>query len=308
MRQVTTLERLFRYKAQANGQIIAAMRLFDDAFPAKEIATQALAHTYVVDRIFAANLTGAEHGFTSANTNQTPALEELSEAIKTSDQWYIDYTSHLENGQLAETIDFMFTDGAPGRMSREEMLLHVAIHGAYHRGQVGWIMMENSVVPPADGFTGYLHDAEASTRRRSNAPGDAIENNLPGPPSNAVPLAGQKLSEMTAAQGKATSRLDAWTERMRAAVDADCNLGKTLKFNLKGEGFIYVDGASVTNEDKPADLTLTVNIDDLGAISQGKLSPMTAVMTGRLGLSNMGVATGLRDKLQALLARMRPAS
>jgi putative sterol carrier protein len=56
---------------------------------------------------------------------------------------------------------------------------------------------------------------------------------------------------------------------------------------LKGEGFIYIDSDSVTNEDKPADLTPTVTIDDLRAMGRGKLSPTTAVMTGRLGLSDM---------------------
>ena len=95
MDQVSTLERLFRYKAHSNKQILAAMRLFDDAAPAKEIAIRVLSHTYVVDRIFAANLTGTEHGYTSANTSDAPSLEELSAAIKTSDQWYIDYVSRL---------------------------------------------------------------------------------------------------------------------------------------------------------------------------------------------------------------------
>jgi putative sterol carrier protein len=66
------------------------------------------------------------------------------------------------------------------------------------------------------------------------------------------------------------SRLDAFTEGMRAAVGANSALGKTLKFNLKGEGFIYINSDSVTNEDKPADLTLTVTIDDLSAIGQGQ--------------------------------------
>jgi len=47
---------------------------------------------------------------------------------------------------------------------------------------------------------------------------------------------------------------------------------KRLKFDLKGEGFIYIDGGSVTNEDKAADLTLTLTIDDLKAISPGKLA------------------------------------
>lgn len=167
MDQVSTLERAFSYKAKANGEILAAMRQFDDSSPAKEIAIRVLNHTYAVDRIFAANLRRAEHGYTSPNPGQAPSLEELSEAIKTSDQWYIDYVSHLDEAQLAERIDFTFTDGLPGRMSREEMLMHVMIHGEGHRGQIGLIMMQNSIMPPGDGFTSFLHKTEASTRRRS---------------------------------------------------------------------------------------------------------------------------------------------
>jgi uncharacterized damage-inducible protein DinB len=93
-------------------------------------------------------------------------LEELSAAIKTSDQWYIDYVSGVDQPQLAERIDFTFTDGLRGRMSREEMLMHVTVHGEYHRGQISLIMMQNSITPPSDGFTSYLHKTEASTRRR----------------------------------------------------------------------------------------------------------------------------------------------
>ena len=104
------------------------------------------------------------------------------------------------------------------------------------------------------------------------------------------------------------SRLDELTQSMKAAVSANSALGKTLKFNLKGEGFIYIDGGSVTNEDKPADLTLTLTIDDLKAISQGQLAPMTAVMSGRLSLSDMGVAASLQGKMQALFSKMQPAS
>jgi len=166
MDQVSTLERVFRYKAKANNEILAAMRQFDDAAPAKEIAIRVLSHTFVVDRIFAANLTGAEHGYTSPNTSQAPSLEELSVAIQSNDQWYIDYVSFLGEAHLAERIDFTFTDGLLGRMSREEMLMHVTVHGEYHRGQISLIMMENSITPPRDGFTSFLHKTEASSRRR----------------------------------------------------------------------------------------------------------------------------------------------
>jgi uncharacterized damage-inducible protein DinB/putative sterol carrier protein len=308
MDQVSTLERLFRYKANSNKEILAAMRLFDDASPAKEIAIRVLSHTYVVDRIFAANLTGTEHGYTLANTSQAPSLEELSATIKTSDQWYIDYVSLLDEAQMAERIDFTFTDGEPGRMSREEMLWHVAIHGAGHRGQVGWIMTENSITPPADRFTSYLHKAEASTRRRPGASSDTVDGDFAGGRPNNLQPAQQVVDETAAQEGKAMSPLDELTQRMKRAVGADSGLGKTLKFNLKGEGFIYIDGGSVTNEDKPAGLTLTLTIEDLKAISQGKLAPMTAIMSGRLSLSDMGVAANLQGKMQALFSKMQAAS
>jgi uncharacterized damage-inducible protein DinB len=169
MIQVSTLERLFGYKAKANGEFLAAMRQFDDASPAKEIAIRVLSHTYAVDQIFAANLTRAQHGYSSPNPIQPPSLEELSAATNKSDQWYIDYVSQLDEARLAEQIDFMFTDGDPGRMSREEMLMHLVLHGGSHRGQIGLLMIQNSITPPADRFTTYLHKAEAASRRRAGS-------------------------------------------------------------------------------------------------------------------------------------------
>jgi putative sterol carrier protein/uncharacterized damage-inducible protein DinB len=251
-------------------------------------------------------LTGTEHGYTSPNTSQAPSLEELSAAINASDQWYINYVSLLNETQLAEKIDFSFTDGEPGRMSREEMLMHVVIHGAGHHGQIGLMMMQNSITPPADRFTSYLHKAEASDRRRSAESSDTVESHPDQKRLNAR-LAKQGPIEISA-NGGTMSRLDELTESFRAAVGADSGLGKTMKFDLKGDGFIYIDGGSVTNEDNPADLTLTLAIDDLKAMSRGKLAPITALMSGRLKLSDMGVAANLQGKMHALFSRMQAAS
>jgi uncharacterized damage-inducible protein DinB len=88
-----------------------------------------------------------------------PRLEDLSADIRTSDREYVDYVAALDRDQLADRIDFAFTDGAQGRMSREEMLMHVITHGVGHRGQVSAVMLLNSVAPPKDGFTTYLHIA-----------------------------------------------------------------------------------------------------------------------------------------------------
>jgi putative sterol carrier protein len=94
------------------------------------------------------------------------------------------------------------------------------------------------------------------------------------------------------------------TDRIKTAVGADSGLGKTLKFNLKGDGFIFIDGGTVTNDDSPADLTITISSADLEAMGAGKLDAMTAVMTGRMQLSDMGLAMALQSKMQTLFSKM----
>jgi uncharacterized damage-inducible protein DinB len=129
-----TLQRLFRYKAWANDELLTALAKLGGDSPITGLAVKALSHSYVVDRIFAAHLRRKAHAYTSANLNEMPALDDLSEDIGKSDREYIHYVSSLDRDQLAERIDFAFTDGAPGRMSREEMLMHVITHGMGHRG------------------------------------------------------------------------------------------------------------------------------------------------------------------------------
>jgi len=164
-----TLQRLFQYKAWANDELLNALAKLGSESPVTNLAIKALSHSHVVDRIFAAHMKHEMHGYNSANLREMPALDDLAADIRASDQDYIDYVSALDNRQLAENIRFTFTDGAPGYMSREEMLMHVITHGVGHRGQVSALMLLNSLPPAADGFTTYLHQAEAPSRRRAAA-------------------------------------------------------------------------------------------------------------------------------------------
>lgn len=163
------LQHLFRYKAWANDQLLTSLARLDNASPITGLAIKALSHSYIVDRIFAAHLRRTAHAYTSANAIDMPTLEALSADIRNNDEEYINYVSALDRDALAEGIDFTFTDGAPGRMSREEMLMHVITHGIGHRGQVSAVMLLHAASPAKDGFTTYLHEAEAPSRRRAAA-------------------------------------------------------------------------------------------------------------------------------------------
>lgn len=93
------------------------------------------------------------------------------------------------------------------------------------------------------------------------------------------------------------------TERIRQAAASGDSLGRTVKLDLKGEGIIHVDGASVTNDDLAADLIVSVSRTDLERLGKGELDPTRALITGRLRLSDIGLAFSLQPRIQALFER-----
>jgi putative sterol carrier protein len=89
------------------------------------------------------------------------------------------------------------------------------------------------------------------------------------------------------------------TTRLRAALKSGDGLGKSLKIDFKGEGFVHVDGTVVTNADAPADCTVLVSLGDLAAMAKGELDPMSAMMRGRLKIKgDMSVAMKLQSMLR----------
>ena len=79
-------------------------------------------------------------------------------------------------------------------------------------------------------------------------------------------------------------------------------LENTLKFDF-GDGQLFIDGTGEKNvvsmEDKDADCTVTVSMENFKALISGQLNPMNAVFTGKVKISgNMGVAM----KLQSLFS------
>ena len=96
--------------------------------------------------------------------------------------------------------------------------------------------------------------------------------------------------------------LEEITERIRRGAAA-AEVGRSIKLDLKGEGFIHIDGAAVSNDDRPADLVVTISRRDLEALGRRELDPMRAIMTGRMKLSDMGLAMQLQPAIQSLFAR-----
>ena len=162
---VKTLKSLFGYKSWANSELFALLAtLPTERADQLHTCIRTLNHIYVVDRIFRAHLSGEARPFNATNTKTTPSLDQLRSDVEETDAWYLNYASALPARALSEILDFTFTDGDRGRMSREEILLHVLTHGGYHRGNVGQVLKSISVAPPRDLYTKFLHQSEPPRR------------------------------------------------------------------------------------------------------------------------------------------------
>jgi len=147
------------YRAWANVELYECLKAVSaEAFSSElHTITRILNHAHVVDRIFEAHLQRRPHGYEAVNTKETPTAADLGRAVKDLDAWYLGYVEALTQEELDEPIDFTFTDGKPGRMTRSEMLMHVTSHSAYHRGQVSRMLIAASAAPPRDGLATFLH-------------------------------------------------------------------------------------------------------------------------------------------------------
>ena len=160
------LTSLFQFKAWADAQMFDAVDSLGPHANADERhnAVRILNHIHTVDKIFVGNLQGLPHGQTATNTVETPSLADLNWASQETDDWFVNYVAGLSAADLAQDIVFTFTDGDKGRMTREEMLMHVITHGSAHRGAVSRILFNQGVTPPRDLYTKFLHTSQPERR------------------------------------------------------------------------------------------------------------------------------------------------
>lgn len=162
------LASLIRYKAVADAELLTALERVDAAgeggSAAFRAALRVFNHAHIVDRIFAAHLGGTQHPYAASWSDAPPELGPFAASVRETDRWYVDFVERVSEDDLAAEVTFTFTDGAPGRMTREEMIAHVVTHGGYHRGEVGRLLPEIEETAMRDVFTGFLHRMEPARR------------------------------------------------------------------------------------------------------------------------------------------------
>ena len=159
------LRTLMRYKAWANELVFGAVAKMPEAeltAPRKIVfgnLLRTLNHVYAMDEVWRAHLEGRLHGYTTRNPDACPTLTELQEAQRAMDAWWVDYADALPEAKQDEVVSFRFIGGGPASMTRRDILLHVANHGTYHRGNVASMMYQAGTAPPTTDLPVFLNRA-----------------------------------------------------------------------------------------------------------------------------------------------------
>lgn len=89
------------------------------------------------------------------------------------------------------------------------------------------------------------------------------------------------------------------TEALRGKVGDNSGLGAVLKFDCGSDGVVIIDGRAlpntVDNNDREADCTVAITLDNLNKLLSGELEPVTGFMSGKFKVSgDMSVAMKLQ--------------
>ena len=140
--------RQFSYDAWANREVLAAIGTQDGE---NDRSLQLVSHIMAAERLWLERL--------KQQPQSTPVWPRRdlaqcrAEAEQMSGLWS-EYLSAVTEEQLERTIAYKNSKGEPWESTVGDILTHVIMHSAYHRGQIASHMREHGKTPP---YTDFIH-------------------------------------------------------------------------------------------------------------------------------------------------------
>jgi uncharacterized damage-inducible protein DinB len=141
------LRRQFAYDAWANREVLAGLR----ASPRPERPLQLLAHILSAERLWLERIRKQPQSLPVwPDFNFDRCEEQITELA----QLWREFLSHLSSDGLADKVAYKNSKGEPWTSTVEDVLTHVLLHSAYHRGQIASQVRAGGETPA---YTDYIH-------------------------------------------------------------------------------------------------------------------------------------------------------
>jgi len=142
------LRKEFAYNAWANQEVLAAIRA---AGGENSRSLQLMAHILAAERVWLERLRQVPQ---SVPVWPEPNLAQSeASADKLSREWH-EYLELATAGDISQTISYKNTKGEAWTNAIVDVLTHVLIHSAYHRGQIASHMRSIGQTPA---YTDFIH-------------------------------------------------------------------------------------------------------------------------------------------------------
>lgn len=145
MNVATYFRRQIAYDAWANEEVLKSIRQGDAR------SVQLMSHILAAERVWLERLRQQPQ---SVPVWPEPNLTECRQEIETLGREWGDYLEGIKEDQFWQAVSYKNTKGESWSSSVGDVLTHVVVHSAYHRGQIASHMRESGQTPA---YTDFIH-------------------------------------------------------------------------------------------------------------------------------------------------------
>ena len=157
---VETLPRIFVHMRWADTRAREALR--DAPGALVERALELYSHVLGAEHVWLTRLRGERQ-----TVPVWPQLS-LSEAEVLADEVHAGYDAYvaaIDFDELDRDVTYTNSAGQQFTSRVEDILVHVALHGSYHRGQVAMLIRDGGGTPASTDYIAFVRGAPAATRQ-----------------------------------------------------------------------------------------------------------------------------------------------
>lgn len=146
MSMLQQIQKLFGYDDWANREVLKSLQKSDGQ---PERAVQLLGHILGAEQVWLDRL--RSQPITSAIWSKWNLTECQAKIASLNADWK-SYLSSMDDAALSSSISYTNSKGEPFSTRVEDILLHVAMHSAYHRGQIATQVRQTGLTPVVTDF------------------------------------------------------------------------------------------------------------------------------------------------------------
>ena len=154
------LARLFDHMRWADSRARVALR--DSPGALVERALELYCHVLGAEHVWLTRLKGEQATVAVWPRLSLSETEALAEQLHASFETYLD---SLRPGDLDRDVTYTNSAGQAFTSRVEDILLHIVMHGSYHRGQVAMLIRDGGGTPAPSDYIAFVRGSPAATRQ-----------------------------------------------------------------------------------------------------------------------------------------------